>query len=167
MEKQYQLKVFPPLLADAGISLRQLIDTLRGALEEAGGRTIEVTNRDYQIRGVVNHDNIDDSRRWSSAMPRTAGPVQLKDVGYIQVGYDQRRGIADLNGEGEVVGGIVIMEQTQNALEITHALKERIAEIGASLPQGVEIATDLRSLAARSGARCEHFFITLVYELAW
>jgi Cu(I)/Ag(I) efflux system membrane protein CusA/SilA len=90
LEKQYQLKVFPPLLADVGISLRQLIDTLRGALEEAGGRTIEVTNRDYQIRGVVNHDNIDDLEALVVGHARDGRAVQLKDVGYIQ-GY-QRAG---------------------------------------------------------------------------
>ncbi len=165
LEKQYQLKVFPPLLADAGISLRQLIDTLRGALEEAGGRTIEVTNRDYQIRGVVNHDNIDDLEALVVGHARDGRAVLLKDVGYIQVGYDQRRGIADLNGEGEVVGGIVIMEQTQNALEITHALKERIAEIGASLPQGVEIRPTYDRSQLIWGT-LKHFFVTLVYELA-
>ncbi len=59
LEKQYQLKVFPPLLAATGISLRQLVTTLQGAFQETGGRTIEVTNRDYQIRGAVNNDNID------------------------------------------------------------------------------------------------------------
>jgi len=165
LEKQYQLKVFPPLLADAGISLRQLIDTLRGALEEAGGRTIEVTNRDYQIRGVVNHDNIDDLEALVVGHARDGRAVLLRDVGYIQVGYDQRRGIADLNGEGEVVGGIVIMEQTQNALEITHALKERIAEIGASLPQGVEIRPTYDRSQLIWGT-LKHFFVTLVYELA-
>jgi Cu(I)/Ag(I) efflux system membrane protein CusA/SilA len=164
LEKQYQLKVFPPLLADAGLSLRQVIAALQGALEEAGGRTIEVTNRDYQIRGVVTHDNVDDLEALVVGHARDGKPVQVKDIGYIQVGYDQRRGIADLNGEGEVVGGIVVMEQTQNALEITHALKERIAEIGKSLPAGVEIVTayDRSQLI---WATLEHFLITLAYEL--
>jgi Cu(I)/Ag(I) efflux system membrane protein CusA/SilA len=165
LEKQYQLKVFPPLLADAGISLRQLIETLRGALEEAGGRTIEVTNRDYQIRGVVNHENIDQLEALVVGHRADGRAVLLKDVGYIQVGYDQRRGIAELNGEGEVVGGIVIMEQTQNALEITHALKERIAEIAAGLPPGVEIMRTYDRSELIWGT-LRHFFITLVYELA-
>jgi Cu(I)/Ag(I) efflux system membrane protein CusA/SilA len=164
LEKQYQLKIFPPLLADAGLSLRELVATLQTALEEAGGRTIEVTNRDYQIRGVVNHDNIDQIEALIVGHAPDGRAIRLKDIGYIQVGYDQRRGIADLNGEGEVVGGIVVMEQSQNALEITHALKERIAQIGASLPQGIEIVPTY-DRSELIWATLRHFLITLVYEL--
>src|SRR6478752_905769 len=164
LEKQYQLKVFPPLLADAGLSLKQLVDALQSALQEAGGRTIEVTNRDYQIRGVVSHDNIDELEALVIGHNKDGKAVAIKDIGYIQVGYDQRRGIAELNGEGEVVGGIVIMEQAQNALEITRALKARIAQIGESLPSGVEIVpTYDRSQLIWGTLR--HFFLTLLYEL--
>jgi len=164
LEKQYQLRIFPPLLADAGLSLRQVIGTLQDALEEAGGRTIEVTNRDYQIRGVVNHDDIDQLESLIVGHAADGRAIQVKDIGYIQIGYDQRRGIADFNGQGEVVGGIVIMEQSQNALEITRALKERIAQLGASLPSGIEIvATYDRSQLI--WATLKHFFTTLVYEL--
>jgi Cu(I)/Ag(I) efflux system membrane protein CusA/SilA len=164
LEKQYQLKLFPPLLADAGISLRELAAALRDALEEAGGRTIEVTNRDYQVRGVVNHDNIDDLEALIVGHAPDGRAIRVKDVGYIQIGYDQRRGIADLNGEGEVVGGIVIMEQSQNALEITAALKQRLAEVAATLPAGIEIATTYDRSQLIWGT-LRHFFITLAYEL--
>ena len=164
LEKQYQLKVFPPLLADAGLSLRQLVAALQSSLDEAGGRTIEVTNRDYQVRGVVNHDNIDQLEALVVGHAPDGRTIQVKDVAYIQVGYDQRRGIADLNGEGEVVGGIVIMEQTQNALEITRALKSRIAEIGAGLPGGVEIVPTYDRSQLIWGT-LQHFFTTLLYEL--
>src|SRR5205814_3286994 len=109
LEKQYQLKLFPPLLAKKGLSLKQLSTALQGAFQEAGGRVLEVTNRDYQIRGSVNNDNIDKLELMVVGHAPDGSPVRLKDVGYIQVGYDQRRGIADLNGEGEVVGGIVVM----------------------------------------------------------
>jgi len=108
LEKQYQLKVFPPLLADAGLTLKQLVDALQSALQEAGGRTIEVTNRDYQIRGVVSHDNIDELEALVIGHNKDGKAVAIKDIGYIQVGYDQRRGIAELNGEGEVVSGIAV-----------------------------------------------------------
>ena len=164
LEKQYQLKVFPPLLADAGLSLKQLVGALQSALQEAGGRTIEVTNRDYQIRGVVSHDNIDDLEALVIGHTKDGKAVAVKDIGYIQVGYDQRRGIAELNGEGEVVGGIVIMEQAQNAIEITRALKARIAEIGASLPSGVEIVPTYDRSQLIWGT-LQHFFLTLLYEL--
>src|SRR6185369_10279434 len=95
LEKQYQLKIFPPLLAETGISLRQLVSALQNAFQEAGGRTIEVTNRDYQIRGVVNNDNIDKLELMVIGRAPDGKPVHVRDIGYIQVGYDQRRGIAD------------------------------------------------------------------------
>ena len=164
LEKQYQLKVFPPLLAVSGLSLRELIATLRAALDEAGGRMIEVTNRDYQIRGVVTHDTVDEIESFVVGHTAEGKPIQVRDIGYIQVGYDERRGIADLNGNGEVVGGIVVMEQSQNALEITHALKQRIAEISRSLPEGVEIVPTY-DRSELIWATLRHFLITLAYEL--
>ena len=164
LEKQYQLKVFPPLLAETGISLRQLVDSLRGAFEEAGGRVLEVTSRDYQIRGVVNNDNVDKLELLVVGRDKNQRPIHLKDIGYIQVGYDQRRGIADLNGNGEVVGGIVVMEQKQNVLQVTAALDRKLAEIRTGLPKGIEIvpAYDRSSLI---WGTLKHFFATLLYEL--
>ena len=164
LEKQYQLKVFPPLLADTGISVRQLVDTLQNAFQDAGGRTIEVTSRDYQIRGVVNYDTIDKLELMVIGRSADGKPVLLKDIGYIQVGYDQRRGIADLNGTGEVVGGIVIMEQKRNVLEVTRALDRKLREVKASLPQGVDIVTTYDRSSLIWGT-LEHFFTTLIYEL--
>ena len=140
LEKQYQLKIFPPLLAQAGISLRQLITVLQEVFQEVGGRTIEVTNRDYQLRGVVNSESLD--KLELLVIGRKDGKaVYLKDVGYLQVGYDQRRSIADLDGTGEVVGGIVIMEQGQNVLAVTRSVERKLQQIRDSLPQGVEFVT--------------------------
>jgi Cu(I)/Ag(I) efflux system membrane protein CusA/SilA len=164
LEKQYQLKLFPPLLAESGVSLKQLVDSLQGAFEEAGGRVIEVTNRDYQIRGAVNNDSIDKLELLVIGHGKDGKPVNLKDVGYIQIGYDQRRGIADLNGNGEVVGGIVVMEQKQNVLEVTAALNRKLAEIRSTLPAGVEIVPTYDRSALIWGT-LEHFFTTLLYEL--
>jgi len=164
LEKQYQLKIFPPLLEATGISLRQLVTSLQGAFQEAGGRTIEVTNRDYQIRGVVNNDNIDSLELMIIGRDRDGKPVQLKDIGYIQVGYDQRRSIADLDGTGEVVGGIVVMEQKQNVLAVTDALHQKLAEIAASLPAGVELVNTYDRSNLIWGT-LEHYITTLIYEL--
>ncbi len=164
LEKQYQLKIFPPLLADAGISVRALTATLQGAFPETGGRTIEVTNRDYQIRGVVRHDNIDQLESTVVGHAADGRTITIKDIGYIQVGYDQRRGMADLNGKGEVVGGIVIMEQTQNVLEVTHLLRQRLEQLGASLPHGLQIVSTYDRSQLIWGT-LKHFLITLLYEL--
>src|SRR6185369_6266313 len=105
LEKQYQVKLFPPLLATTGISLRQIITALQGAFQEVGGRTIEVTNREYQLRATISGtENLDQLDSLVLGTGRDGTPVRLKDIGYVQVGYDLRRSTADLNGTGEVAG---------------------------------------------------------------
>ena len=136
LEKQYQVKLFPPLLSERGLSLRQVLGAVQGAFQEAGGRTIEVTNREYQLRGAVNAESLDKLEFLVLGRDKAGRPVQLKDVGYLQSGYDLRRGIADLDGTGEVVGGIAIMEQGRNVLAVT-------SERRASGPQGRPAFADL------------------------
>jgi Cu(I)/Ag(I) efflux system membrane protein CusA/SilA len=164
LEKQYQLKIFPPLLANAGIPLRQVVTAVQEVFQEAGGRMIEVTNRDYQLRGAIDNDDIDKLEYLVVGRNREGKPVYLRDIGYIQIGYDQRRSTVDLDGSGEVVGGVVIMEQDQNVLAITRSLDRKLQEISAALPKGVEIiATYDRS--SWIWATLKEFFATLVSEL--
>jgi len=164
LEEQYQIKIYPPLLATAGISLRQVITAVESVFQETGGRTIEVTNREYQLRGVVGNGDIDGLEYLVVGRDKAQKPIHLRDVGYIQGGYDLRRGTADLNGTGEVVGGIVIMEQDQNVLAITRSLDAKLYEIRQALPEGVEIvATYDRS--AWIWSTLGEFFATLVTEL--
>jgi copper/silver efflux system protein len=138
LEKQFQVKLFPPLLASTGTSLRHVVDALNSAYQETGGRTIEVTNREYQLRGVL--DSADVNELGNLVIARAAGGATLlKDVGYVQVGYDLRRSTADLDGTGEVVGGIVIMQQDQNVLAVTRRLQQKLTELRASLPAGIDI----------------------------
>jgi len=139
LEKQYQIKLFPPLLAERGVSLAQVIASVQGAFQEAGGRTIEVTNREYQLRGGVSADSIDRLEFLVLGRDQSGAAVQLKDVGYLQVGYDLRRGIADLDGTGEVVGGIAIMEQGRNVLAVTRELLQELDALRPTLPDGIEI----------------------------
>ncbi len=165
LEKQYQLKIFPPLLANAGISLKELIATVQSVFQEAGGRMIEVTNRDYQLRGVINSEDLDKLDLLVLGRAADGTPVLLKDVGYVQVGYDQRRSTVDLDGTGEVVGGIAIMEQDQNVLAVTRALTQKLDQLRPALPAGVEIvATYDRS--AWIWATLRQFFETLLIEIA-
>ena len=164
LEEQYQIKIYPPLLANAGVSLRQVITAVESVFQEVGGRTIEVTNREYQLRGIIGNADIDKLEYLIVGRDKNQEPVHLRDVGYIQGGYDLRRGTADLNGTGEVVGGIVIMEQDQNVLAITRSLDQKLKEIGEALPVGVEIvATYDRSEWIWS--TLEEFFATLITEL--
>jgi Cu(I)/Ag(I) efflux system membrane protein CusA/SilA len=141
LEKQFQVRLIPPLLSERGIALPEVLEAFRNAFQEAGGRTIEVTNREYQVRGSVNTEDLDQLEHLVVGRDQTGAAVPLRDVGYLQVGYDLRRGIADLDGEGEVVGGIAIMEQGRNVLSVTRALQARVAQVAPTLPPGVEIVT--------------------------
>ena len=151
LEKQYQVKLFPPLLSQRGISLAHVLSAVQGAFQEAGGRTIEVTNREYQLRGGVSSESIDKLEFLVLGRDRSGQPVQLKDVGYLQVGYDLRRGIADLDGTGEVVGGIAIMEQGRNVLAVTRTLLQKLDELKTSLPEGSRDRPDLQPVGADLG----------------
>ena len=139
LEKQYQVKIFPPLLAQMGIPLRQVITAVQGVFQEAGGRMIEATNRDYQLRGDIKIDDIAEVDNLVVGRRADGTSVFLKDIGYLEVGYDQRRSTVDLDGTGEVVGGVVIMEQDQNVLAITRAVERKLADIRRGLPPGVEV----------------------------
>ncbi len=164
LEKQFQVKLFPPLLSERGVSLRQVLSSVQGAFQEAGGRTIEVANREYQLRGSVSTGNLDKFEFLVIGRDKAGQPVHLKDVGYLQVGYDLRRGIADLDGAGEVVGGIAIMEQGRNVLAVTRALQQRLAQVTTSLPEGVGVVTtyDRSSLIWET---LSNFLRAIVYEL--
>ncbi|VAX06419.1 Cobalt-zinc-cadmium resistance protein CzcA; Cation efflux system protein CusA [hydrothermal vent metagenome] len=164
LERQVELKIFPPLLAEAGISLSQIITALKGVFEQVGGRTIELTNRDYHLRGVVNFGDLDKLEYLIVARGVDGQPVLLKDIGYFQVNYDLRRGIADLDGEGEVVGAIVIMDQDQNVVTVSHAFETKLEKVKRALPDGIEIVTtyDRSSLI---WATLKNFSTALAYEL--
>jgi len=163
LEKQYQIKLYPPLLAKEGISLDHVIGAVRGAFQEVGGRTIEVTNREYQLRGVLNNEDL--AKLDYLVVGRKDGrPVFLKDVGYMQTGYDLRRSTVDLDGAGEVVGGVIIMEHDQNVLAITKALDQRLSTIRASLPKGIEIVTTYNR-SSWIWTTLKEFFATLLTEL--
>lgn len=139
--KQYQLKVYPPLLAETGISLKKLVQALQSLTEEVGGRLLEISNHDYQVRGqsiINNADQIEDA---VVGFSKDGKPVQLFHIGYIQVGFDLRRGIADLDGEGETVGGIVVMRHGENALSIIKKIKDKIKEVENFLPEGIHLIT--------------------------
>src|SRR5213593_1441458 len=164
LEKQYQLKIFPPLLVNAGIPIKQVVAAVQEVFQETGGRMIEVTNRDYQLRGAIDNNDIDKLEYLVLGRNKENKPVFLRDIGYIQIGYDQRRSTVDLDGSGEVVGGIVIMEQDQNVLAITRALDRKLKEVTASLPAGVEIIPTY-DRSAWIWATLKEFFATLISEL--
>ncbi len=164
LERQVELKIYPPLLARSGITLSQLTATLKSAFDEVGGRAIELSNRDYQLRATVNHHDLDQLEMLVIGAHPDGRPLLLKDIGYLQIYYDLRRGIADLDGEGEVVGAIVVMEQGRNVLAVTTALDEALSRLQPRLPPGVEIVTtyDRAELIWRT---LENFVTALAWEL--
>ena len=164
LEKQYQIKLFPPLLARAGLTLAQVGMAIQGALQEVGGRTIDVTSRDYQLRGTIDATDVDKLEFTVVGRDGLGRPVRLKDIGYIQIGYDLRRSITDLDGTGEVVGGIVVMEHSQNVLAVTRSVEASLQQIRATLPEGIDVVpTYNRSTLIWETLR--GFVETLAYEL--
>ena len=157
LEKQYQVKLFPPLLSERGISLRQVLAAVQGAFQETGGRTIEITNREYQLRGGVDTANVSQLEFLLLGRDKAGQPVHLKDVGFLQIGYDLRRGIADLDGAGEV-------EQGRNVLAVTRTLEQRLEALRPSLPDGIEIVPTYNR-SSLIWDTLTNFFQAIAYEL--
>ena len=140
MVKQYQVVIDPIKLASHGLSQGQVRDALVNANQETGGSVLELSGAEYMVRASGYLKSLEDFR----AVPLVARggvPVRLGDVATLQVGPEMRRGIAELDGEGEVAGGIVILRSGKNAQRTIAAVKAKLAELQASLPQGVEIVT--------------------------
>ncbi|MHB0982034.1 MAG: efflux RND transporter permease subunit, partial [Thiobacillus sp.] len=140
MVKQYQVVLDPVQLAAYGIPHQTVIAAIRDANQERGGALLELAETEYMVRASGYLESLADFR----AIPlRLAGatPVTLGDVATIRTGPEMRRGIGELDGEGEAVGGVVILRSDQNARETIAAVKERLETLKASLPPGVEIVT--------------------------
>jgi Cu(I)/Ag(I) efflux system membrane protein CusA/SilA len=136
--KQYQVVVDPSKLRGYGVSLSQITDAIRRNNMDVGGRVIEMSEREYMVRGQGYLHGIDDLRE-IALKSKNGTPVRLMDVAQIQLGPDERRGLTELNGEGEVVAGIVLQRDGANALSVIRGVKDKIAEIAGGLPAGVSI----------------------------
>ena len=140
MVKQYQVVVDPQKLASYGVTATDVGDALKRANQETGGAVVEMAEAEYIIRATGYLKALDDFR----AVPlKSAGgiPVTIGDVASVQIGPDMRRGIAELNGQGEVAGGVIVMRQGKNARDVIDGVRTKLAELKASLPPGVEIVT--------------------------
>jgi Cu(I)/Ag(I) efflux system membrane protein CusA/SilA len=137
-QKEYQVDVDPNRLATLGISLRDVIDAVRRSNNDVGGRVLEVSGTEHFIRGRGYVKQVEDLANVVLAS-REGTPIRVRDVGLVQVGPADRRGIAELDGQGQVVGGVVVMRMGENALDVIARVKERLSELQPSLPPGVEI----------------------------
>jgi len=137
-QRQYQVLLDPARLLAYGVTARQVIDAVRGANQDVGARTVEIAGSDYAIRGLGYFRGAGDIE--NVAIGAGSGrPVRVGDVAQVTIGPDLRLGIAERNGQGEAVGGVVVMRYSENALHVINGVKQRIAEITPALPAGVRI----------------------------
>ena len=139
-EKQYQVTIDPARLLAYGLPLRQIIDAIRMSNEDVGGRVVEFAEHEYAVRGRGYVTQVSDLEQVVVGS-ENGTPVRLSDVARVQIGGDIRRGFAELDGEGEVAGGIVVMRFGENALQVIERVKARIAELRPTFPPGVELVT--------------------------
>ena len=136
--KQYNIVVDPQRMRDLGISLDKIRDVVRASNTDVGGRTVELSEFEFIVRGRGYLRGADDIGK-IMVKSDNGTPVLLKDVARIELGPDERRGITDLNGQGEVAGGITLQRFGSNALDVIDNVKQRMAELIKSLPEGTKI----------------------------
>ena len=141
MVKQYQVVVDPDKLRAFGMTLAQVKRAIQAGNQEAGGSVIEMGEAEYMVRATGYLQGLDDLSDVPLGVNANGTPVLLSDIAELRLGPQMRRGIAELNGEGEVVGGIIVMRWGENASKTIDAVKERLATLQRSLPDGVEIVT--------------------------
>src|SRR5512147_2420251 len=138
--RQYQITVNPNAMAAYRLPLDAVIQAVRKGNNDVGGRLVEISGREYMVRGRGYVKSVRDIE--NLVLTAASGtPVRVKDVATVALGPEMRRGIADYNGEGDVVGGIVVMRQGENALNVIHRVKAKLEELKPSLPAGVEVVT--------------------------
>jgi Cu(I)/Ag(I) efflux system membrane protein CusA/SilA len=162
-QKEYQVDLDPNRLAALGISLREVMDAVRRSNNDVGGRVLEVSGTEHFVRGRGYVKRISDLEDVVLASYQGT-PVRVRDVGVVQIGPAERRGIAELDGQGEAVGGVVVMRVGENALDVIARVKARLHELQPTLPRGVEVVTtyDRSELIKASIATLRH---TLIEEL--
>jgi Cu(I)/Ag(I) efflux system membrane protein CusA/SilA len=138
--KEYQVDLDPNKLSAYGIPLNEVVNKIRMSNGDVGGKIFEVGSTEYYVRGRGYIKSIADIEN-VPLKSQNGTPVYVKNVGTVHLGPDIRRGVAELNGEGEVVGGIVVMRYGENALTVIDGIKKKLEEIKSSLPEGVELVT--------------------------
>ena len=151
-QKQYQVTLDPNTLAAYGLPLQTVVEAIRKSNNEIGGRLIEFSGREYMVRGRGYLKTVEDIGKIVVKTNEKGTPLTVDDVGRVSLGPEIRRGVADLDGKGDAVGGIVVMRSGENALDVIGRVKARLKEIEPSLPPGVKIVTtyDRSDLIKRS-----------------
>jgi Cu(I)/Ag(I) efflux system membrane protein CusA/SilA len=172
--RQYQVVLDPDRLRAFGITHRTVTDAIRAANQEAGGSVLELGEAEYMVRATGYLKSLDDFRAIPLRASASGVPVRLGDVAHLQIGPELRRGIAELDGEGEVTGGIIVMRSGKNALATINAVKKKIEMLKAGLPPGVEIVETYdrsglinRSVENLTGKLAEEFVVVALVCFAF
>jgi len=157
-QKQYQVNINPNALLAYKIPLMKVLGAIRDSNNDVGGRLVEFSGTEYMVRGRGYAKSIKDIENVVLGNDMSGTPILVKNVAQVVIGPEIRRGVADLDGQGDTVGGIVVMRQGENALNVINRVKEKIEEIKPSLPKGVEIVTtyDRSELIKRSIETLKH-----------
>src|SRR6266853_443827 len=162
--KQYQVNVDPNRLLAYKVPLMQVMDAVRNGNSEVGARSLEMTGKEYLVRGRGYIQSLADIQNVAVGVGNNGTPIRVRDVARVELGPDMRRGIVELSGEGEVTGGTVIVRYGQNVRDVIQLVKSKLSEVKSSLPPGVEVVTtyDRSDLIDRSIVTLRH---TLFEEL--
>jgi Cu(I)/Ag(I) efflux system membrane protein CusA/SilA len=163
--RQYQVNIDPNKLLGYKIPINTVSDAIQKSNNDVGGRLVEFSSREYMVRGRGYIKSLDDIRNVVIAVnPQSGTPVRVGDVATVTFGPDMRRGVGELNGKGEAVGGVVIMRIGENAQKVIERVKARITEIEPTLPPGMKLVNtyDRSDLIDRSIEDLKH---TLMEEL--
>ncbi|HGN1706141.1 TPA: CusA/CzcA family heavy metal efflux RND transporter [Providencia rettgeri] len=139
--KSYQIVVDPLKLAQFSITLPEIKQAVEMGNQEAGGSSIEIAEAEFMVRASGYLQSIDDFNKTYLKTSESGIPIYLRDVARIQEGPEMRRGVAELNGEGEVVGGIILLRSGENARNVIYDVKQKLEDLKSSLPEGIEIVT--------------------------
>jgi len=139
MVKQYQVVLDPNRLRAYNLPISKIKSAIKRANQETGGSVIEMAEAEYMVRATGYIDSLQDLKNIPLSVNKNGSPILLKDIADIRLGPQMRRGIAELNGEGEVVGGVVVMRFGENALKTIKGVKKKLDELKPGLPKGVEI----------------------------
>jgi Cu(I)/Ag(I) efflux system membrane protein CusA/SilA len=151
-EKQYQVNIDPNALNAYGVTLPTVVQAIRDGNNDVGGRVVEFGGAEYMVRGRGYAKSVRDVENIVVGHDPQGTPILVRNLGHVALGPDMRRGIADLDGEGDAVGGIVVMRAGENALNVIARVKQKLEELKTSLPKGVEVVTtyDRSELIERS-----------------
>jgi len=137
--QQYQINLDPNRLQTYGISINRVVEAVRSGNNDSAGRLIEFGGTEYMVRGRGYARTVGDFENIALSASEDGTPIRVKDVGKVVIGPDLRRGVADLDGTGEAVSGIIVMRQGQNALDVIQRVKAKLKEIETGLPEGVKV----------------------------